>query len=241
MNMQDQPDHEEPRPKTKHWGIVAGTLWVMLAFFLPQFMLLPIVGLLQTLPLDRNTKLFLLQGLSQLGALLVLWFAMRRVYGVRPLSIGLRKRPDAQGLGWAVALFPLYMLTSIVASTVFDALFSVNLNQAQNIGYSSPDFFGLVLIFVALVCLTPFTEELLFRGFLFNPFRKAFGFWGGAVAVSLLFAVAHGQANVGIDVFVLSMFLCYLRERTGSLWPSILLHALKNLVAFIVLFIIGVK
>jgi membrane protease YdiL (CAAX protease family) len=222
------------------WGVASGTLWVTLAFFLPQFALLPLADSLRSVPLDRNTKIFLLQGLSQLGALLFLWFVMRRGYNAKPKCIGLDK-PSARRLGWALVAFPVYVLTSVVVSEIFAMITRVDMTQAQNIGYVGSSGLGLVLVFVALVCLTPFTEELLFRGFLFNPFHRAFGFWGGAVTVSLLFAVAHGQANVGIDVFVLSMFLCYLREKTGSLWPSILMHALKNLVAFIVLFIIGVK
>lgn len=230
------------QPATRNWGVVTGTLWVMLAYLLPQFVLLPLVDVLRQLPFGNNTKVFLLQGLSQIGALLVLGLVMRYVYRAKLSSIGLNsKQPTTREIGWGLVMFPLYMLTSITFSTLVDSIFHINLDQAQNIGYSNPDALGLVLIFAALVCLTPLTEELLFRGFLFTPFRRAFGFWGGAVIVSVLFALAHGQVNVGVDVFVLSMFLCYLREKTGSLWPGILLHATKNLVAFAVLFIIGVK
>jgi membrane protease YdiL (CAAX protease family) len=133
------------------------------------------------------------------------------------------------------------MVLSIVLSSIFAVVFSINLQQQQDIGYTNPNGFELALIFVALVGLAPFVEEVLFRGFLFAAFRRTFGFWLGAIGVSLLFGVAHGQANVGIDVFVLSMFLCYLREKTDSLWPSIALHVLKNLVAFTLLFIIKVN
>ena len=44
-----------------------------------------------------------------------------------------------------------------------------------------------------------------------------------------------------LDTFILSLFLVFLREATGNLWAGITLHATKNLVAFITLFIIGVK
>jgi membrane protease YdiL (CAAX protease family) len=36
------------------------------------------------------------------------------------------------------------------------------------------------------------------------------------------------------------MVLAYLREKTGSLWPPIGLHALKNFVAFMALFVFKV-
>ena len=41
-----------------------------------------------------------------------------------------------------------------------------------------------------------------------------------------------------LDTFTLSMVLCYLRQETDSLWPGILLHALKNCIAFITLFVL---
>jgi membrane protease YdiL (CAAX protease family) len=215
---------------------VAGTFWGLVCFFAPQFALLPFASLIEALPLDRNTKLFIFQGLSELATVSLLLLVLRRLYRTDFKSIGLAALQPGL-LGWSILAFPLYLAASTLVSDLFAQLFSIDLLQQQDIGYGSPSGFGLVLIFLALVVLAPFVEELLFRGFLFTAFRRTFGFWTGAAAVSLLFAVAHGQANVGVDVFVLSMFLCYLREKTDSLWPSIALHALKNLVAFVVLFI----
>jgi membrane protease YdiL (CAAX protease family) len=234
---QDQP---QPVDQPRQWGVLSATLWGFVAFFLPQFALLPVLGLFETLTLDRNAKLFMLQGIAELAAVLVVWLVLRRLYHAGLKSIGLSKF-DIGLLGWSVLAFPLYMVMSMVLSGIFAAIFSINLQQQQNIGYTNSNGFELALIFVALVGLAPFVEEVLFRGFLFAAFRRTFGLWLGAIGVSLLFAVAHGQANVGIDVFVLSMFLCYLREKTDSLWPSIAMHALKNLVAFTLLFIIKVN
>jgi membrane protease YdiL (CAAX protease family) len=228
VSIDDQP---------RRWGIIAGTFWGFATFFLPQYALVPFLGFFSSLPIDRNAKLFMLQGISELATVVLLWLVMKNIYRTDLKSIGLGKFGPGL-LGWSVLAFPVYIIVSTFFSNLAAQLFGVNLLQQQNIGYSNPNGFELTLTFLALVLLAPFVEETLFRGFLFKAFRRTFGFWGGAVGVSLLFAVAHGQANVGIDVFVLSMFLCYLREKTNSLWPSIALHALKNLVAFIILFII---
>lgn len=61
---------------------------------------------------------------------------------------------------------------------------------------------------------------------------------GSAIFTSMLFALAHGQWNVAIDTFILSFALIWVFEKTGSIWSSILLHAIKNFVAFGALFII---
>jgi membrane protease YdiL (CAAX protease family) len=232
--------HHRKSPESKEWGIFGATAWGFAAFFLPQFALVPILGVVGALSLDQNAKIFVLQGLTQLITLLVLWLVITKLYRSKLSTIGLGKF-DPGLLGWSVLAFPLYLIVSTAMSSVFAAIFSIDLSEHQDIGYTDPNGYELALIFVALVVLAPLVEEILFRGFLFTAFRRTFGFWIGAVGVSLLFAVAHGQANVGIDVFVLSMFLCYLREKTDSLWPAVALHALKNLVAFIVLFIMKVN
>ena len=59
--------------------------------------------------------------------------------------------------------------------------------------------------------------------------------WLAAVIVSGFFAFAHGQVNVGVDTFILSMVGCYLVIKTNSLLPAVLLHAAKNAIAFVLL------
>ncbi|MGH7237402.1 MAG: CPBP family glutamic-type intramembrane protease [Candidatus Saccharimonadales bacterium] len=44
----------------------------------------------------------------------------------------------------------------------------------------------------------------------------------------------------GVDTFILSTVLCYLREKTGRLYAGIGVHALKNFVAFAALFLFHV-
>ena len=97
--------------------------------------------------------------------------------------------------------------------------------------------FEYVLAFISLVIVAPFAEEVLFRGYLFGKLQKYTSVWLSILITSLLFAVVHFQWNVGIDVFVLSIVLCLLRIVSGSLWPAILLHMVKNGVAFYFLFI----
>jgi membrane protease YdiL (CAAX protease family) len=87
----------------------------------------------------------------------------------------------------------------------------------------------------------------MMRGFLYSSLKKAMPVGLAAVSVSLLFAAAHlpegGAAGplyiAAIDTFILSLVLVYLREKTGSLWASITLHALKNGIAFVALFVVA--
>ena len=100
------------------------------------------------------------------------------------------------------------------------------------------------MTFASLVVLTPVAEEIMFRGFLFSSFRVRMRVRYAILLTNILFGIAHLQFGNGapllwiaaIDTFTLSCFLCYLREKTGSVWASVMLHAIKNLVAFIALY-----
>jgi membrane protease YdiL (CAAX protease family) len=61
--------------------------------------------------------------------------------------------------------------------------------------------------------------------------------WLAILITSTLFGLIHGAWNVGIDTFALSIVLCVVRLKTGSLWASILIHMTKNAIAFYLLFI----
>jgi len=87
----------------------------------------------------------------------------------------------------------------------------------------------------------------MFRGFVYTGLRTKLQPVGSALITSAVFASLHLEFGNGapllwvaaIDTFILSLVLCYLREKTGSLWPGICLHALKNFVAFATLYLIA--
>lgn len=84
------------------------------------------------------------------------------------------------------------------------------------------------------------------RGFLYTTLKKALKPIWAVLLTSALFAAAHlseggssGLLWIGaLDTFVLSLVLIYLREKTGGLWASITLHAIKNGIAFVTLFLL---
>jgi membrane protease YdiL (CAAX protease family) len=135
------------------------------------------------------------------------------------------------GIGW-------YVLLTVGLSMLVKWLIpGFNANQQQNLGIENlHGWWQNVLAFVSLAILPPIAEETLFRGFLFKGLRRKWPFWLSAIVTSLMFAVAHGQFNVGVDVFALSLVLCYIVEKTDSIFIGITIHILKNTFAFIVLF-----
>jgi membrane protease YdiL (CAAX protease family) len=91
----------------------------------------------------------------------------------------------------------------------------------------SPTYWLLWLLSVGI--MAPLAEELLFRGYLMNLWRKRFGLWPGILLSSLAFGAIHFQA--AIYAFVTGIFFSLVYLRYGSLWPGTLLHGLYNVVA----------
>ncbi len=80
------------------------------------------------------------------------------------------------------------------------------------------------------VLLAPIFEELAFRGLLFAMLRRRFDFFPAAVISTSLFALAHGYSVIGfISVFWSGFLWAWIYERTGSLVPGMIAHALNNL------------
>lgn len=89
----------------------------------------------------------------------------------------------------------------------------------------------LPVLWLVVVIVTPFGEEVLFRGFLFRGWhRSARDAWTVIVATALLFAAVHVQYNlyVIVQILVFGLLLGWFRWATGSTVLCILLHALVN-------------
>lgn len=174
---------------------------------------------------------------------LAAWLAIMLVrrHGLKLSAIGLGRRPRMNDL-WKGALgFVIFYGLLVVASVIVN-LFSPNINnEQQDLGFSNiTNGAENLLAFISLVILPPLGEETLVRGYLYSGLRKAWRFWPAVLVTSLIFGAAHLEFGSGgplvwaaaIDTFMLSIVLCFLRERTGALYAGMLIHMLNNLIAF---------
>jgi CAAX protease family protein len=76
----------------------------------------------------------------------------------------------------------------------------------------------------------PLIEELAFRGVLYATLRMAIGVWPAIGASAAFFALVHGYGVIGFaSVFWSGVLWALAYERTRSLLPAILGHAINNL------------
>ena len=81
--------------------------------------------------------------------------------------------------------------------------------------------------FVVVALLAPVVEELTFRGLGFTLLRR-FGRWPAIILVGVAFGLAHGLVDALPPLVVFGACLAYLRSRTASVYPGMILHAGYN-------------
>jgi len=98
---------------------------------------------------------------------------------------------------------------------------------------------------LATVSITPVSEEILFRGFILGKLSETTSFARANVITSILFIAIH-QPNwlwvngfqpwipvVSGGIFILSLLLGWLVQRTNSLYPAIAGHIINNFIAIL--------
>lgn len=155
-------------------------------------------------------------------------------------SLGLTELPTFTDIGISILG---YIATLIISGYVVYTLQNFNLldaTQPQNVGYNNlMNGLDRTVAFIALVVITPFFEELIFRGWLYRRLKNKSGIIVAAILTAILFGALHGQWNVGIVVGIMSVIMCIEQELTGTIYAGILTHMIKNGVAFWLLYIVA--
>lgn len=254
-NSSTEPGATVAKPlKRRWWALLYVPAWVVLSFEAAQAVTYVVVQLLVALhvPLASVNEAVLQTLLSVLIYAVSLVIAigiplkLRKIRTTRK-DLGFNRLPNWMDIVLAPAAFVVYALISAILLWVISQLLpTVNWNQAQQVGFTSLHMrYEYILAFVTLVVLAPIAEETLFRGYLFGKLKKKVPVWLTILVTSLVFGALHLgigtttslQWNVALDTFSLSIVLCSLRLVTGNIWAGVLLHMIKNGIAYYVLFV----
>jgi membrane protease YdiL (CAAX protease family) len=126
---------------------------------------------------------------------------------------------------------------AIVAVYVFEIAYSAIAHPGNEQGLTpshwEPSHAAAYVVNGIVICtFIPFVEELTFRGLGYS-LLEPYGRWFAIVAIGILFGLAHGLIVSLPIIAVLGGLLAWIRSRTDSVYPGMLLHGLFNLVALI--------
>lgn len=91
-----------------------------------------------------------------------------------------------------------------------------------------------VITLLSIALITPLGEEIAFRGYLYSAFESKKQPWRAIVISAGLFAAFHVVAPgvLSFERFAPSLFLGlilgWVRDRSGSIWPSLVIHVTHN-------------
>jgi hypothetical protein len=211
------------------WGILGGL--VIGGVFAP----------LLVLPFDPDldTDGGILAAQALFGATLIV-FAVGVASGWRSVPLGRSLRAlGLRRVGWSgIGIGLLTLLVYYGAAIAFSALV-VQPDQediAGELGVDDPNLIVAASAVVLIALVAPFAEELFFRGMVFAGLRSRLSLWPAALVSGIVFGLPHVITGpvASITLAGLGVALAWLYERTGSLWPCILIHVINNSLALAV-------
>jgi membrane protease YdiL (CAAX protease family) len=87
--------------------------------------------------------------------------------------------------------------------------------------------------FVVVAMVAPFVEELTYRGLGYAAVRDGYGATAAIIVTAIAFGLAHGLVVALPVLAIFGAILAWLRFKTDSLYPSIILHGVFNGAALI--------
>lgn len=158
------------------------------------------------------------------GALLVvtLAFALAR----RSLWMSLYATPGFGPRGYLAIVLVAPVVLAVVLAYVRGLGRAFDIHVPDELEVYAGHHVAWMILLVAV--LPPLVEELAFRGVMFTGLMRSLRVSEAFVISSLAFALLHMSLPAVVTHLPLGLYFCWLRHRCGSLWPSMLAHALHN-------------
>lgn len=191
--------------------------------------------------LSLNRSAFALLELLNDGALAVALIFLLIAYKIGRTAIGL-----SSGNLTLKSFIAMSLLGLIGFSVIWVVkYFLVGPNPNTELEKTFTDFQSLGLSFLIFRILWSSSgaivlEEIIYRGIIYSTIRERIGIIPGVILSSLLFAVGHmrSSADTIIAMFFVGIILALIYERTKSLYPLMLAHAINNLIVLITVYLI---
>jgi membrane protease YdiL (CAAX protease family) len=159
-----------------------------------------------------------------LTLVVVLWIAL----GLSNEELGLR-RPDSwlRALGLTLAVLAALLVVEVALEAILHGTREQGLEPKH---WDSAKAVPFVLNAIVVAVVAPIVEELTYRGVGFALLLR-FGTLVAVVGTAVAFAADHGLVEGFPALFVFGLAVAFLRLRTDSVYPGMLLHATFNALA----------
>ncbi len=151
-------------------------------------------------------------------------------------AIGFRPAP-ARWYGAAVLLgVALHFLLNALVSALETPLSELSEVVVRVLAPEGFSWAGMAAMVAVGGVIAPLGEEALYRGVLYGWLRRKWGPLAGTIVSALIFGISHWNPYWAAFATVVGVVLAVVYEKSGSLWPPILVHMSYNCIGIIVLY-----
>jgi membrane protease YdiL (CAAX protease family) len=181
---------------------------------------------------------FVVEVTDRVVVLLLVWLSIRQYHGDAD-RLGLSFHRVGSNIIKGLAIGVILLGVSIFSERLYTTLLFLTPSQHPLVVQVEKAMTWSDLaapLFLAGI-LAPITEEVLYRMFTFLPMKERWGFWGGAIVSSFIFALMHFNLYWLGEMLVVGVGLSFIYYWTGSLLSAIVAHSVINSSKIIMIFL----
>lgn len=142
------------------------------------------------------------------------------------LTYGFHKTALRSFLGAFFVILGMYPI-NIVVSYILISLLPASADNVETI-FSTIMEGNIISIFLVVAAAPAVCEEMLFRGFVYHSMKARYRTSVAIGTVAVLFGIYHMSLVKFIPTGLLGLVLCYVVYKTGSIYPSMMMHFINN-------------
>lgn len=171
--------------------------------------------------------------------LAVIWERSARAGRHRLVALGARQGQPWVLIGSGLGGYGVLICLLVVSNALLQGLMTLGALSTARTGEglvaSINDPLALGVLFLLICVVAPLVEETIFRGFVYGGLRRRLPLVPSVIGSAALFALLHANPEAMLPITLIGVVLAVLYERTRSLWPCIICHALNNTLVFLLM------
>lgn len=155
--------------------------------------------------------------------------------GEKPIIFQKGNKINRRSISFGIYVVLLASSLALFLNVLFSKIGLSSSSQSFSETSAKQMAFPLLLGILIYGIINPLTEEIVYRGLVYNRLRRFYGFPIAIVAAPLLFGLSHGNMVQLIYGFIMGVVICLVYELFGSFAYTCLFHIAANTVVYIVM------
>lgn len=127
----------------------------------------------------------------------------------------------------AVAVFNLAIGILSILVIIYSMQLLSGSSLADVLDSQPSSLIGLLVAGIMATIIAPISEEIVFRGWLFNALKRKMQVWPALILSSIAFSAIHPSLS-SITTFLFGVCVAIAYYKTQNLWVPIIIHSLNN-------------